>query len=156
MSHHPFRVFTERDTSTADLEKMAALFAPEVVFHSPLLLMPVGGPVGGKAAVHRILAEAFSHTGLPQYTLELTNNQQTVFLWDGAVNGYLIQGVIVILEDAEGRIYDISSLMRPYPVLGLLWEAMREVVHSMMPKGYWESATLSADALPFPKSSFIS
>jgi hypothetical protein len=149
MSQNLFRVYTERGVETADLVKMADLFTPDVVFHSPLLTWPVRG----KAVVHRILAEAFSHTGLPQYTLELTNGPQTVFLWDGEVNGYLIQGVIVISEDAQGRIYDISSLMRPYPVLDLLWKAMMEVIYALLPPGAWAPATLSAEVPQFAKSS---
>ncbi|HLZ63181.1 MAG TPA: nuclear transport factor 2 family protein [Ktedonosporobacter sp.] len=136
MSQHPFRVLSEGGASSMSSGEMAALLAPDVTFHSPIL----SRAVSGRERVQQILANAFEFVDPIQFTLELSDRQQTVFLWNGAINGYEIQAARVISENAEGQIYDISVLMRPYPVVTLFQQAMRERAGSTVPEEYWELA----------------
>jgi hypothetical protein len=138
MAQHPFRVLSERGASS---EELAPLFAPDVTFYSPLL----SKSVSGKEITLQSLIKAFSLTGLPKYTLELTCNQQTVLLWDGAVKKHEIQGTIVIVEDEAGSIHNLMIHLRPYPVITILWEAMREV--AVLPQEFWELALFTKEAI---------
>lgn len=146
MANHPFRVLSERGAS---LEELAPLFAPDVTFHSPLLTQSVSG----RKVALRSLAEGFTHLGFPKYTLELTNNEQTVLLWDGTMMGHEIQGTMFITQGDDGLIHNLSIFLRPYPVIALFWEAMREFAYGMLPKEFWESAPLTIDVPSHLKSS---
>jgi hypothetical protein len=135
MPHHPVRVLSERGAS---FQEIAPLFAPDVVFNTPLLAKPARG----REIALGIFARALSYTGI-KYTQEFTNDQQTVLLWNGTMKGYQIQGATVLSEDTEGHIYEITMFMRPYPVVTLLWEAMR--AEATLPKDFWELAPLAPE-----------
>lgn len=141
-SHHPFRILSEKGIYGA--EEMEPLYAPDVIFHSPFLTKPVIG----KGPAIRIVAEAFSHVGPPHYTLEITNDRQTVLVWNGIIKGYELQGAIVIMENTEGLISDMSILMRPYPVVSLFWEAMQNLAYALLPKEFWELPPLTENITP--------
>ncbi len=130
MSHHPFRVANE---GSAGPEQFAALFAPDVTFHTPILTKPVSG----KALVLRVLAYAATLTGKPHYTLEAGDTQRTVLLWNGTIEGYALQAATVLTGDTAGQISDVTILMRPYPVIVLFQQAMYKEFSSVIPADHW-------------------
>jgi len=164
MVTHPFRAANMSGASPA---QFAALFAPDVSFHTPILTKPVSG----RALVLPVLAYAATLTGKPHYTLEIRADTQTVLLWNGTVEGYALQVATVLTDDAAGQIRDITILMRPYPVVTLLQHSMYQRFASSIAADHWvlasepasreqneaASATLPPDALSLaPDVSFQS
>jgi hypothetical protein len=130
MSTHPFRAASE---SGASPEQFAALFAPDVTFHTPILTKPVSG----KDIVLPVIPYAATVTGKPRYTQEIRADTQTVLLWNGMVEGYALQGATVLIDDAAGQIRDITILMRPYPVVTLFQHSMYQRFASSIPADHW-------------------
>jgi len=130
MITHPFRA---ANVSGASPEQFAALFAPDVTFHTPILTKPVSS----KAVVLPVLAYAATLTGQPRYTLEIRADTQTVLLWNGTVEGYALQAATVLTDDSAGQIRDITILMRPYPVVTLFQQAMYQRFASSIPADHW-------------------
>jgi hypothetical protein len=130
MVMHPFRA---ANVSGASPAQFAALFAPDVTFHTPILTKPVRG----KALVLPILAYAAALTGQPHYTLEVSADTQTVLLWYGMVDGSALQAATVLADDPAGQIRDITILMRPYPVVTRFQQAMYQRFASSIPADHW-------------------
>jgi len=155
MFTHPF---SAANVSAASPEQFAALFAPDVTFHTPILTKPVSG----KDQVLPVLAFAATLTGKPRYTLEVRADMQTVLLWNGTVEGYALQAATVLTDDPAGQIRDITILMRPYPLVTRFQHSMYQRFASSIPPDHWvlaaeptnrphnqtTSATLPTAALP--------
>jgi len=139
MSFHPFGILSETGESGVKSEEMAALFAPDAILHSPFLIKPVSG----KELTLRFLAEAFALVGYPKYFMQLTDNQHTIaLLWNGKVQGYEIQGTMVITEGEDGLIHELRSYLRPFQVVALLRDALLPSASSALPREYWDVAPL--------------
>jgi hypothetical protein len=130
MVMHPFRA---ANVSGASPAQFAALFAPDVTFHTPILTKPVIG----KDLVLPVLAYAAALTGQPRYTLEISADTQTVLLWNGMVEGYALQAATVLADDPVGQIRDITILMRPYPLVTRFQQAMYQRFASSIPPDHW-------------------
>ena len=110
MSLHPFGVFSEQGEKGVKSAEYLALFAPDAILHSPFLVKPVMG----KELTVRFLNEAFSYVGYPKYNKQLTDNRfTTILLWSGKVEGYDIEGSMVITEGEDGLIHEARSYLRP-------------------------------------------
>ena len=135
MPHHPFRLLLEKGASA---EEFAALLAPDVILHSPLVI----NPVRDKMVTSYIIATTVSHLGIPHIILELTENQRTVLLYEAQIKGYDIQISTVITDNADGLIQELRIFLRPYSVATLFWEAMLglgwELAYANLPKDFWE------------------
>jgi hypothetical protein len=140
MVMHPFRAANE---SGASPEQFAALFAPDVAFHTPILTKPVSG----EAVVLPVLAYAATLTGKPHYTQELSADTKTVLLWQGTVDGYALQVATVLIDDAAGQIRDITILMRPYPVVTRFQHSMYQRFAASIPADHWVLAAEPATRL---------
>ncbi len=130
MFTHPF---SAANLSAASPAQFAALFAPDVTFHTPILTKPVSG----KAVVLPVLAFAATLTGKPRYTLEVRADTQTVLLWQGTVDGYALQVATVLTDDPAGQIRDITILMRPYPLVTRFQHSMYQRFASSIPPDHW-------------------
>src|SRR5262245_42331922 len=130
MFTHPFAT---ANVSGARPEQFEALFAADVTFHTPILTKPVSG----KALVLPVLAYAVTLTGKPRYTLEVRADRQTVLLWHGTVEGYVLQAATVLTDDAAGQIRDITILMSPYPVVTRFQHSMYQHFASSIPADHW-------------------
>jgi hypothetical protein len=139
MVHHPFGVLSESGESGVKSAEMAALFASDAILHSPFLIKPVCG----KELTLQFLAEAFALVGYPKYSMQLTDNQHTTaLLWSGKVQGYEIQGTMVIIEGTDGLIHELRSYLRPFQVVALLRDALLPSASSTLPREYWDIAPL--------------
>jgi len=138
MVTHPFRAASE---SGASPEQFAALFAPDVTFHTPILTKPVSG----KAVMLPVIPYAATLTGKPHYTQEIRADTQTVLLWQGTVEGYALQAATVLTDDSAGQIRDITILMRPYPVVTRFQHRMYQRFASSIPADYWVLAAEPAN-----------
>src|SRR6266545_6871535 len=138
MVTHPFRA---ANLSGASPAQFAALFAPFVTLHPPILTKPVSG----KDLVLPILAYATTLTGKPHSTLEIRADTQTVLLWQGTVDGYALQVATVLTDDPAGQIRDITILMRPYPLVTRFQHSMYQRFASSIPADHWVLAAEPAN-----------
>lgn len=129
MPGHPFRSVTEEAKGPAAL---AGVLAPDVSLKPQLLATTWRGR--DKAISH--LTVLTQLVGAPQYFLELANGGMTVLLWNGGFGGRKIQGATV-LRNRDGLVSDIMILMRPWPVLSLVREAMQHELGATTPAADW-------------------
>lgn len=137
---HPFALYSESGEAGVKSAEMAALFAPDVILHSPFLIKNVSG----KQMVIHFLAEAFRLVGYPKYAMQLTDGQRiTALMWRGNVQGNEIQGTMVVYEGEDGLIHELRSYLRPFQVVALLRDAILPAAAASLPKEeYWDSAPL--------------
>ena len=97
----------------------------------------------GKELTVRFLNEAFSYVGYPKYNKQLTDNRfTTILLWSGKVQGYDIEGSMVITEGEDGLIHEARSYLRPLQVVGLLRDFLISSAAAVLPREYWEASPL--------------
>ena len=111
MDRHPFEVVSSSPVPTA--ARFAELLSPDVVFHSPVFVHPVTG----RDFVARLLETVHGIFGRPTYRLRLSDGLDTVVQFDGEVEGQTLQVAVVIRDDPDGLIRELTVLMRPLPVV---------------------------------------
>jgi hypothetical protein len=111
MERHPFEIVSSSTNPTA--ERFAELLSSDVVFHSPVFVHPVTG----RDFVARLLEAVHGIFGRPTYRLRLSEGSETVVQFDGEVDGDVLQVAVVIRDDPQGLIRELTVLMRPLPVI---------------------------------------
>jgi hypothetical protein len=117
--------------TVADYEK---LLAPNVVFHSPVLIRALEG----RAVVAKIFATS---TTLREgaYTGEWKlDDRRTLLRWKGKIQGRELESLDIIEENDEGLIVDRTIAFRPMPAAKLFRDAMRSALGSAVPDDFWE------------------
>jgi len=149
MVTHPFALYSESGEAGVKSTEMAALFHPDVVLHSPFLIKHVEG----KTLVIHFLAEAFRLVGYPKYAMQLTDGEHiTALMWQGNVQGNVIQGTMVVVEGDDGLIHELRSYLRPFQVVALLRDAiLPAATASLSREEYWDSAPLGLPQVNQPK-----
>lgn len=115
-----FRAAVER----MDINAAAALFAEDIVFHSPATFHPFLG----KATVTRLLrlvAETFEDF---RYTDELESDGAHALIFKAAIGGREIEGIDLLRLDRDGLIADFTVMLRPISGLLPFAQAMGEKV----------------------------
>jgi hypothetical protein len=129
---HAIRKLRESGHATvADYEK---LLAPNVVFHSPVLIRTMEG----RAVVAKIFATS---TTLREgaYTGEWKlDDRRTLLRWKGEIRGHELESFDIIEENDEGLIVDRTIAFRPMPAAKLFRDAMRAAMGSSIPDDFWE------------------
>src|ERR1700737_3046995 len=129
---HAIRKLRESGHATvADYEK---LLAPNVVFHSPVLIRTAEG----RAVVAKIFATS---TTLREgaYTGEWKlDDRRTLLRWKGKIQGHELESFDLIEENDEGLIVDRTLAFRPMPAAKLFRDAMRSALGSSVPDDFWE------------------
>jgi hypothetical protein len=107
-----------------DIGAAEALFAPEIVFHSPATFHPF---VGRETviALLRIVAETFEDF---RYTDELEAHGAEALIFRAAIGGREIEGLDLIRFDDDGLIADFTVMLRPLSGLVPFAQAMGEKV----------------------------
>src|SRR5215210_5447651 len=114
---HPFALYSASGEAGVKSAEMAALFAPDVILHSPFLIKDVHG----RELVIHFLAKAFELVGYPKYAMQLTDDRYvTALMWQGEVQGNEIHGTMVVIEGEDGLIHELRSYLRPFQVVALL------------------------------------
>jgi len=117
--------------TVADYEK---LLAPNVVFHSPVLIRALEG----RAVVAKIFATS---TTLREgaYTGEWKlYDRRTLLRWKGKIQGRELESLDIIEENDEGLIVYRTIAFRPMPAAKLFRDAMRSALGSAVPDDFWE------------------
>jgi len=113
-----FRAAVERQ----DLDAVAALLAPEIVFHSPVTFHPFIG----RETVTRLLelvAQTFEDF---RYTDELDTDGAHALIFRASVEGRELEGIDLLRLDEHGLIADFTVMVRPLSGLIPFAQAMGE------------------------------
>jgi hypothetical protein len=113
---HPVRAAIE----ARDLDALAALFADDIVFNSPVAFRPFVG----RATVAEVLAnvmEVFSDFG---YVDELAGDGTHALIFTAAVGGKRVEGLDHLRFDDEGQVSEFTVMVRPLSGVIALAEAM--------------------------------
>lgn len=111
---------------SGDLERLSALLADDVVFHSPVLHRPVEG----RDSVTLYLTGA--HSVLVnddwRYVREVVDGNDVVLEFATEVDGLHVNGVDMIRFDDADRIVDFKVMIRPRTALELVQAKMAELL----------------------------
>lgn len=117
--HDAFRAAVEAD----DLTAMAACFTEDATFHSPAVFEPYAG----RAAVLTVLGAVTQVFEDLRYTGAFTGDDGRELLeFRTRVGGLQVQGVDVLTFDEDGRVVDLTVLLRPLRALEATVAAMGE------------------------------
>jgi hypothetical protein len=105
-----FRAAVER----WDVDALSALFAPDIVFHSPVTVEPFVGR-DTVAKVLSLVAETFENF---RYTDELEAEDAHALIFRASVGDNELEGVDLIRPDAQGLIAEFTVMIRP--ITGLI------------------------------------
>lgn len=115
---HPLRALRERGDNTP--EEVAALLAPDVEFHTPILTRVVTG----REVISRVWALS-SHVRSGHYVREHELGERTTFLqWQGQIEGRDLEILELIEDDEHGLIRKRIAAYRPLPAVVLFRAAM--------------------------------
>ncbi|MFE3167663.1 nuclear transport factor 2 family protein [Streptomyces sp. NPDC059224] len=115
---HPFRKAVESD----DLDAVAALMADDVVFTSPVAFKPYAG----KAITVAILRAVTQVFGDFTYVREMASpdGRDHALVFTATVAGKQLQGCDFLHVDENGKIDDLTVMVRPLSAAQALGEAM--------------------------------
>ena len=113
-----FRQAVERK----DMAAAEELFAPGIVFHSPVTFHPFVG----RDTVVRLLAEVAQVFEEFRYTDELEAGGAHGLIFRASVAGKQIEGIDLLRIDADGLISDFTVMLRPLSALVPFAQAMGE------------------------------
>jgi hypothetical protein len=116
MTRHALREAVER----ADLDAAVALLAEDVVFRSPAVFKPYEG----RETVATILRTVFGVFEDFHYTDELDGDGVHGLLFAARVGERSLEGIDLLRPDADGRIAEITVMIRPASGLIALAERM--------------------------------
>jgi ketosteroid isomerase-like protein len=104
---HPFRAAVE----ARDAEAAAAVLADDVVFHSPIVFKPYAGRSAAGAVLAAVLRvfDDFAYEG------ELTSEdgRDHALMFRARVDGKHIQGCDFLRHDQDGRVVQLTVMVRP-------------------------------------------
>ena len=114
---HPFRAAVE----ARDMDAGLALFAEDATLDSPVAFKPFSG-LDAVSVVLRAVFETFEDF---HYTDEFAGPDGThALIFEARVGDKSVQGLDLIREDADGRVKNLTVMVRPMSGLMALAEAM--------------------------------
>ncbi|RAM49024.1 MAG: hypothetical protein C6Y22_24185 [Hapalosiphonaceae cyanobacterium JJU2] len=126
MENHPFRIAVETHNS---LESVAHLLDPDIIFFSPLAITPIVG----RDLVLTVLQNVLPTIQNIRCIEELRQDNKTVLVWAGEIDGYPIHGVDIITHGSDGKVKEIKLMARPFPVMKLLYENVIQRIKLILP-----------------------
>ncbi len=106
---------------TEDREALTEALAEDVVFRSPVVFKPYEG----KPVVSTILIEGALNVFQDfRYRHQLEDGDVAALIFDARVGDRDLQGIDLLRFDAEGRIVELTVMVRPMSGLNALAEAM--------------------------------
>jgi hypothetical protein len=114
--NHPVRAAIEAH----DLDALAALFADDIVFHSPVAFHPFAG----RATVREVLENVMEVFDGFHYVDELAGPGTHGLVFRAKVGERDVEGLDHLRFDAEGRVSEFTVMVRPLSGLVALAEAM--------------------------------
>ncbi len=114
---------------TRDMDKLAALLADEVVFHSPV----VHTPQRGKAITLLYLQGAMHvlNSAHFRYEREIVGPRDAVLEFTTEIDGVLVNGIDLIRWNDGGQIVDFKVMVRPLKAVNALHQKMGEMLQKL-------------------------
>jgi hypothetical protein len=126
---HPYRAHREQGRSP---EELAALFAPDVVFNSPIFRRPVEG----RELVLEVMKNSVQVRD-GKYTAEFRSGTHTVLIWSGTIEGMPLQSFEMLEDGPDGLVRSRTVAMRSYPALTAFRESMKPRLQHIVPADFW-------------------
>ena len=134
---HPFRKLREAGPPTP--EQAAAIFAENVVMHSPVLVKPI---IGRELVAITISNSSHSRDNPGQYIFEAKVNDRTTLLrWQGAVEGHKIESLELLTDDQNGLLIERTVAYRPFPALRIFRDRLIALNAGKLPADVWDYQT---------------
>jgi hypothetical protein len=106
---------------TEDREALTEALAEDVVFRSPVVFKPYEG----KPVVSTILIEGAMNVFEDfSYRHQLEDGDAAALIFDARVGDRELQGIDLLRFDAEGKVVELTVMVRPMSGLNALAEAM--------------------------------
>ena len=122
MRSNAFRAAAEaKDFSTID-----ELFAEDAVFRSPVVYRPYSG----REAIKVILGAVLNVFEDFHYTTQLEDGDTAVLVFETRVGEREVQGVYMLTFGADGRIVELTVMVRPMSGMHALAERMGELLEA--------------------------
>jgi hypothetical protein len=125
-----------------DRAAMAALFAENVIYHTPTMT----GDLHGKELTLRYLAEGTGIVENLQYTDQVSDDERLVLFWTGIIDQREISGATVLVDEVDGLIRDITVLQRPWSVTANFRDGVHQGLADVVPVPAWQLDDHSATA----------
>lgn len=93
-----------------DHAAVVALFAPDIVVRSPIIGMSHFSGVAAVSDLYAAIIEGFADY---RYTAEMEGDGQQLLMFAGTLRGKHLEGVDALRVDAEGRITEMTVMIRP-------------------------------------------
>ena len=106
----------------SDPSALAAMIAPDAVFHSPV----VHTPQRGRPLVTAYLAAAGQTLGNDsfRYVRELVDGDEALLEFETELDGIQVNGIDLIRFDEDDMIADFKVMVRPLKAVNKVWEVM--------------------------------
>lgn len=130
---HPFRAL--RESGAHDAEKLKAILAECIVFHSPVLTRPLVG-VEVVSAVFAASARARGVGG--QYVSEYCVDPHTTILrWQGSIQGHSLESIEILVDNPSGLLIERTIAYRPLPAVQIFRDVLRPLIAEIVPADIW-------------------
>ena len=110
--------------------------APDMVLHSPILAKSVSG----KKLVEESVELAHQVQSRSSYTFIIATPDLLIELFDCDANGHPMEGLWIQKLNKQGQIYDLTVMLRPYPVMTVLRNMAKALAEQrgFLGNEYWE------------------
>jgi len=121
-----------------DLNQLGDAVSANVVFNSPILAT-AADEVSGREVLQQIIGTAIRGFGPPQDVTEYHGaDGRYVVTFHGQMQGQRLECAMTMTENAEGKVIDINTHLRPYPVVTWFREHMHtHLCPSPVPDAIW-------------------
>ncbi|WP_158798266.1 hypothetical protein [Pedobacter sp. L105] len=129
MNKHALRIFKE---SSGNINELKNLLSEDVVFSSPIFTKPVEG----KDLVAEVMMTSSSVRN-GKFTHEFQQDNETVLIWEGIIDGHKLISFELLINDEQGKIKYRSVAFKPFPVVELFRTAMYKQLKNIIPEDMW-------------------
>jgi hypothetical protein len=132
---HPLRKVREKAAPT--IQEIAAILAPNVVMHSPILAKSLEGRDTVSLAIYNSSRNRADDHG--QYLLEQALDGRSTFLfWRGTIDGHTIESLELLTDDENGLLLERHVAYRPFPAVKIFRERMYQALKDKLPAEWWD------------------
>jgi hypothetical protein len=129
---HPLRKLREAGSIT--LAKIKLLLAEDVVFHSPIFVMPVEGREK-VAAMFALSLGVRRGSYVAEYRLD---DRTTLLVWKGKIQGREIESFEMLTDDLHGLLIERTVAYRPFPAIQIFRNEMYRELKGILGPEYWD------------------
>jgi ketosteroid isomerase-like protein len=109
-----------------DFSRVDELFAVDAVFRSPVVFRPYEG----REAIKVVLGAVITVFEDFRYTAQLESGDTAVLVFETRIGEREVQGVDILRFDSEGRVVELTVMVRPMSGMHALAERMRELLEA--------------------------